>query len=61
MANSIEGELLDQEGPCESAGAPWCPGGPAPWVQDPYDGDVNNTLRYAYLHDECAYERAMDI
>ncbi|WP_045740808.1 hypothetical protein [Actinoplanes rectilineatus] len=57
----VDGDLIDEYGPCESAGYPHCPGGPAPLVPDPYDGDVNNTHRLTYLHDECAHERAMDI
>jgi hypothetical protein len=55
----VDAEILDDT--CESTGLPWCPGGPAPLVEDPFDGDVNNTRRFAHLHDRCAYERAQDI
>jgi hypothetical protein len=55
----IEGVIDDET--CEMAGASWCPGGPAPLVEDPYEADVNNTHRLTRLHDRCAYERAQDI
>lgn len=64
--NDIEpyGEIVDgvlDDDTCESVGSPWCPGGPAPLVPDPYDGDINNTHRLTHLHDRCASERALDI
>jgi hypothetical protein len=59
--NVVDAELVDEYGTCESAGFSSCPGGPAPLVTDPYDGDVNNTHRLAYLHDRCAQELAADI
>ncbi len=57
----IDGELLDEFGPCESAGFPHCTGGPAPFTEDPFDGDIGNTVRKAFLHAVCARERAADI
>lgn len=55
----VDAEIADET--CESVGSPWCPGGVAPLVEDPFDSDVNDTRRLAHLHERCAYERAMDI
>ena len=61
LLDVVDGELLDEFGPCESAVFPYGPGGPAPFTDDPFDGDVGNTVRKAFLHDVCARQRAADI
>lgn len=46
---------------CECCGEVGTVGVDVFWTLDPYDQDVYDIERWRWLHDDCAYEIAMDI